>query len=44
MCVCVCVCVCVVGCRVLNTIYRLPYLPTPPVGQDMTHCKFLSGV
>ena len=21
-----------------------PYLPTPPLGQDMTHGQFLSGV
>ena len=24
--------------------YRLPYLPTPPLGQDMTQGQFLSGV
>ncbi len=22
----------------------LPYLPTPPLGQDMTHGQFLTGV
>ena len=24
--------------------YALPYLPTPPLGQDMTQGQFLSGV
>ena len=34
MCVCVCVCVCMC----------VSYLPTPPLGQDMTQGQFLSGV
>ena len=34
--VCVCVCVCVYVCS--------SYLPTPPLGQDMTQGQILSGV
>ena len=34
---CVCVCVCVYVCVYI-------YLPTPPLGQDMTQGQFLSGV
>ena len=35
MCVCVCVCTCVYVCVFI-------YLPTPPLGQDMTLGQFLS--
>ena len=36
MCVCVCVCVC--EGWMVNTYY--PYLPIPPLGQDMTQGQF----
>ena len=28
----------------LNIVMKLSYLPTPPLGQDMTQGQFLSGV
>ena len=31
-------------CKVLTEIMFLSYLPTPPLGQDMTQGQFLSGV
>ena len=27
-----------------SSLFWLSYLPTPPLGQDMTHGQFLSGV
>ena len=27
-----------------TNVQQLPYLPTPPLGQDMTQGQFLSGV
>ena len=32
------------GYDVSELIYRHPYLPTPPLGQDMTQSQVLSGV
>ena len=48
MCVCVQVCssmyMCVCVCVDINFINRKSYLPTPPLGQDMTEGQLLSGV
>ena len=30
--------------NVISTFFSYPYLPTPPLGQDMTQGQFLSGV
>ena len=48
VCVCVCICVCVCVCTYIYVcvcmyIY-ISYLPTPPLGQDMTQGQFLSEV
>ena len=31
-------------CSNLKILVQIPYLPTPPLGQDMTRSHFLSGV
>ena len=35
---------CILNIWFLNTFHRLSYLPTPPLGQDMTQGQFLSWV
>ena len=41
--------ICILHCpytlgKGMNPIILSPYLPTPPLGQDMTQGQFLSGV